>query len=85
MKEIDKIRLRRWRKRGFYSETVLVKNLKKNGYSAVRIPVSAPSLSPLPDIVGRKGKHGFAFEVKNSCYYAYFHKQQIDKLFIFLN
>ena len=85
MKEIDKIRLRRWRKRGFYSETVLVKNLKKNGYSAVRIPVSAPSLSPLPDIVGRKGKHVFAFEVKNSSYYAYFPKQQIDKLFRFLN
>jgi Holliday junction resolvase len=63
----------------------LVKNLKKNGYSAVRIPVSAPSLSPLPDIIARKNKNVYAFEVKNSSYYAYFPKQQIDKLFRFLN
>lgn len=59
--------------------------MKKHGYYAVRIPVSAPSLSPLPDIIGRKNKHVFAFEVKNSSYYAYFPKQQIDKLFRFLN
>ena len=85
VKEIDRIRLRRWRKRGFYSENVLVKLLKKNGYNAVRIPVSAPSLSPLPDIMARKGVHSFAFEVKNSTYYAYFPKKQIDKLFRFLN
>jgi Holliday junction resolvase len=63
----------------------LVKKLKKLGYSAVRIPVSAPSLSPLPDLIGRKNTHVFAFEVKNSRYYAYFPKQQIDKLFRFLN
>ncbi|MHA2132029.1 MAG: hypothetical protein ACW99L_18830 [Promethearchaeota archaeon] len=63
----------------------MVKNLKKNGYSAVRIPVSAPSLSPLPDIIARKNKNVYAFEVKNSSYYAYFPKQQIDKLFRFLN
>lgn len=85
VKEIDRIRLRRWRKRGFYSENVLVKLLKKYGYNAVRIPVSAPSLSPLPDIMARKGLHSFAFEVKNSSYYAYFPKKQIDKLFRFLN
>ena len=85
VKEIDRIRLRRWRKRGFYSENVLVKLLQKNGYNAVRIPVSAPSLSPLPDIMARKGLHSFAFEVKNSTYYAYFPKKQIDKLFRFLN
>lgn len=85
VKEIDRIRLRRWRKRGFYSENVLVKLLQKHGYNAVRIPVSNPSLSPLPDIMARKGEHSFAFEVKNSSYYAYFPKQQIDKLFRFLN
>src|SRR3972149_6288082 len=44
-----------------------------------------PSLSPLPDIMARKGKHSYAFEVKNVSYYAYFPKQQIDKLFRFLN
>jgi Holliday junction resolvase len=85
VKEIDKIRLRRWRKRGFYSENVLVKLLQKNGYNAVRVPVSNPSLNPLPDIMARKGSHIYAFEVKNASYYAYFPKQQIDKLFRFLN
>jgi Holliday junction resolvase len=85
VKEIDRIRLRRWRKRGFYSENALVKLLQKNGYNAVRVPVSNPSLNPLPDIMARKGAHVFAFEVKNASYYAYFPKQQIDKLFRFLN
>jgi len=85
VKEVDRIKLRRWRKRGFYSETVLVKRLQKNGYNAVRIPVSNPSLSPLPDVMARKGAHTYAFEVKNASYYAYFPKQQIDKLFRFLN
>jgi Holliday junction resolvase len=85
VKEIDKVRLRRWRKRGFYSETVLVKLLQKNSYNAVRVPVSNPSLNPLPDIMARKGEHTYAFEVKNASYYAYFPKQQVDKLFRFLN
>jgi Holliday junction resolvase len=85
VKEIDKIALRRWRKRGFYSENVLVKLLQKNGYQAVRIPVSNPSLNPLPDVMARKVNHAYAFEVKNATYYAYFPKVQIDKLFRFLN
>ncbi len=85
VKEIDKIALRRWRKRGFYSESVLVKLLQKNGFNAVRIPVSNPSLNPLPDIMARKGAHAYAFEVKNATYYAYFPRPQIDKLFRFLN
>jgi len=85
VREIDKIALRRWRKRGFYSETVLVKLLQKCGCNAVRTPVSNPSLSPLPDIMARRGRHMYAFEVKNASYYAYFPKQQIDKLFRFLN
>jgi Holliday junction resolvase len=84
-REIDKDAIRRWRKRGFYSENVLVKLLIKNGYNAVRIPVSNPSLNPLPDIIARKGLHTYAFEVKNASYYAYFPKQQIDKLFRFLD
>ncbi|MBS7646517.1 MAG: hypothetical protein QXK93_02825 [Candidatus Bathyarchaeia archaeon] len=83
-KEIDKDAIRKWRKRGFYSENVLVKLLQKNGYNAVRIPVSNPSLSPLPDVVARKGNHVYAFEVKNAGYYAYFPRQQIEKLFRFL-
>ncbi|MEM1588893.1 MAG: hypothetical protein QXZ68_04655 [Candidatus Bathyarchaeia archaeon] len=83
-REIDKDAIRRWRKRGFYSENVLVKLLQKNGYSAVRIPVSNPSLNPLPDVIARKGENVYAFEVKNADYYAYFPKQQIEKLFRFL-
>jgi Holliday junction resolvase len=83
--EIDRIKLRRWRKRGFYSETVLVKLLQKKGYNAVRVPVSNPSLNPLPDVMARKDKHIYAFEVKNASYYAYFPRIQIDKLFRFLD
>jgi Holliday junction resolvase len=83
--ELDRIRLRRWRKRGFYSETALVKLLQKKGYNAVRVPVSNPSLNPLPDIIARRGLHLYAFEVKNATYYAYFPKLQIDKLFRFLD
>jgi len=83
--EVDISAIRRWRRRGFYSENALVKLLQKNGYNAVRIPVSNPSLSPLPDVVARKGSHIYAFEVKNAGYYAYFPKQQIEKLFRFLD
>jgi len=85
VREVDKEAIRKWRKRGFYSENVLVKLLKKNGYNAVRIPVSNPSLNPLPDIIARKDSHVYAFEVKNASYYAYFPKQQIEKLFRFLD
>jgi len=85
VRDVDKEEIRRWRKRGFYSENVLVKLLQKNKFHAVRVPVSNPSLNPLPDVIGRRGSHVYAFEVKNAGYYAYFPKQQIDKLFRFLN
>ena len=85
VREIDKDAIRRWRKRGFYSENVLVKLLTKKGYHAVRVPVSNPSLNPLPDVIARRGSHVYAFEVKNASYYAYFPKQQMDKLFGFLD
>jgi Holliday junction resolvase len=85
VREIDKAELRRWRKRGFYSENALVKLLVKNGYRATRIPVSNPSLNPLPDVIARKNAHLYAIEVKNADYYAYFPKQQIEKLFRFLD
>ena len=85
VKQADRDAIRRWRKRGFYTENALVKLLQKNGYNAVRVPVSNPSLNPLPDIIGRKNSEIYAFEVKNAKYYAYFPKQQIEKLFRFLN
>ncbi|MEM0096536.1 MAG: hypothetical protein QXL77_08400 [Candidatus Bathyarchaeia archaeon] len=84
-KRVDIDAIRRWRRRGFYSENALVKLLQKNGFNAVRIPVSNPSLSPLPDVIARKENHIYAFEVKNAGYYAYFPKQQIEKLFRFLD
>ncbi|MCW4055771.1 MAG: hypothetical protein NWE82_03185 [Candidatus Bathyarchaeota archaeon] len=77
--------LKKWRRRGFYSETVLVKRLQKNSYNAVRVPVSNPSLSPLPDVIARREQHVYAFEVKNARFYAYFPKKQIHKLFRFLD
>jgi Holliday junction resolvase len=85
MKTEDAERLRRWRRRGFYSENALVKLLQRNRYYAVRVPVSNPSLSPLPDVIARREEHVYAFEVKNASYYAYFPRQQIHKLFEFLH
>jgi len=85
MKEANATGIRRWRRRGFYSETVLVKKLEKHGYNAVRVPVSNPSLNPLPDVIARRDLHVYAFEVKNAKYYAYFPKRQIEKLFQFLD
>ncbi len=84
VREIDKAAIRRWRKRGFYSENALVKLLQKNGFNSVRVPVSNPSLNPLPDVIARKGSDVYAFEVKNARYYAYFPRLQVDKLFRFL-
>lgn len=84
-KKYSKSDLRKWRRRGFRSETVLVKMLQKNGYSAVRVPVSNPSISPLPDVIARRDLHVYAFEVKNVDYYAYFPRKQVEKLFRFLD
>lgn len=84
-RDVDKDAIRRWRRRGFYSEKVLVKRLQKHGYSAVRVPVSNPSRKPLPDVIARRNLHVYAFEVKNSRYYAYYPRSQIDKLFRFLD
>lgn len=83
-KRYSKNDLRKRRRRGFRNETVLVKMLQKNGYNAVRVPVSNPSINPLPDVIARRDSHVYAFEVKNVDYYAYFPKRQIDKLFRFL-
>jgi len=77
--------IHKWRRRGFYSEAVLVKILEKSGYKAVRVPVSNPSLNPLPDVIARRDLHVYAFEVKNASYYAYFPKRQVGKLFGFLD
>jgi len=85
MRKVDGDSIRKWRRRGFYSESVLVKLLQKHGYKAVRVPVSNPSANPLPDVIARRELHVYAFEVKNARYYAYFPKSQIEKLFRFLD
>jgi Holliday junction resolvase len=85
MRKVNGDSIRRWRRRGFYSESVLVKLLQKHGYKAVRVPVSNPSTNPLPDVIARRELHVYAFEVKNANYYAYFPKSQIEKLFRFLD
>ncbi len=84
-KRYSKNDLRKRRRRGFRNETVLVKMLQKNDYSAVRVPVSNPSINPLPDVIARRDSHIYAFEVKNVDYYAYFPKKQVEKLFQFLD
>lgn len=84
-KEYSKGDLRKRRRRGFRSETVLVRMLQKNGYNAVRVPISNPSINPLPDVIARQDSHVYAFEVKNIDYYAYFPKKQVEKLFQFLD
>lgn len=85
MRKEDLHAIKRWRRRGFYSEKVLVKLLEKSGYEAVRVPVSNPSRNPLPDVIARRGNHVYAFEVKNVSYYAYYPRKQVEKLFRFLD
>lgn len=84
MDKNDAYRIKLWRRRGYYSERMLVKKLEEYGYHSVRIPLSNPSMNPLPDVIGRKGNHVYAIEVKNSSYYATIPKEQIKKLFDFL-
>ena len=81
----DAKKLKLWRRRGYYSERKLVERLRKAGFKAVRIPVSNPSMASLPDVIARKNLFVYAFEVKNSNFYAYFPKNQIEKLFKFLD
>ena len=82
---MNTVTLKKRRRKGFQSEITLVRKLKLHGYNAVRIPVSNPSRSALPDVFARKGLNVYAFEVKRSNYYAYFPKTQIMKLFRFLD
>jgi len=73
------------RRRGYTAERQLVQKLRKKGYDAVRVPVSAPSSEPLPDVFATKGDAIYAFEVKSRRgNYAYFSGEQVEKLFQFL-
>jgi len=80
-----------WRKKGFDAERDLVRRLRKLGFWCVRIPTSASSKEPLPDVFAvekkdRSPKRMFAFEVKAISFLPRFtiKKEQIQKLFLFL-
>jgi len=84
MDKNDAHRIKLWRRRGYYSERQLVKKLEEKGYHAVRIPLSNPSMNPLPDVIGRRKNHVYSFECKNGSYAVTTPKEQIIKLFQFL-
>lgn len=74
------------RRKGYDAERQLVKKLRKYGFKAVRVPVSAPSREPLPDVFATKSDTILAFEVKaQSSGRIYFRKSQVEKLFEFLS
>ena len=77
--------LKRSRRKGYRAERQLVKNLRKYGYKSVRVPVSAPSNEPLPDVFATRGETLVAFEVKaQDAEKVRFRKKQVEKLFEFL-
>ncbi len=78
--------IRRIKKRGYEAERELVHKLRINSFKAVRVPVSAPSSEPLPDVFATRGDCLVAFEVKApKAERAYFPRNQVEKLFLFLN
>ena len=76
--------VRRIKKRGYDAERELVHKLREAGFDALRIPVSAPSSEPLPDVFAIKGDAILAFEVKSQQRYAYYKRAQVAKLHEFL-
>ncbi len=77
--------IKRIRRRGYRAERELVGRLRNLGYNSVRVPVSAPSSEPLPDVFATKDNCILAFEVKApNAERAYFRSDQIKKLFDFL-
>jgi Holliday junction resolvase len=63
----------------------LVKKLREAGFKALRIPVSAPSNEPLPDVFAIKGDTILACEVKSQNRYTYYKRKQVAKLHEFLD
>ena len=74
------------RRKGYRAERQLVKKLRRLGFKSVRVPVSAPSSEPLPDVFATKGNSLLAFEVKApNAEKVYFRENQVEKLFNFLD
>jgi len=76
--------VRAMKKRGYDAERELVHMFRDEGYSAIRIPVSAPSKEPLPDVFAIKDDSILSIEVKSQVRYAYYKSHQVVKLFEFL-
>jgi Holliday junction resolvase len=76
--------VRAMKKRGYDAERELVHMLRDVGYSAIRVPVSAPSKEPLPDVFAVKDDSILSIEVKSQIRYAYYKSHQVVKLFEFL-
>jgi len=76
--------VRRIKKRGYDAERELVHKLRDAGFDALRVPVSAPSSEPFPDVFAVKGDAILAFEVKSQQRYAYYKRPQVEKLHEFL-
>ena len=76
--------VRAMKKRGYDAERELVHMLRDVGYSAIRVPVSAPSREPLPDVFAIKDDAILSIEVKAQERYAYYKRDQVQKLFEFL-
>jgi Holliday junction resolvase len=73
------------RRRGYDAERALVRKLRSLGFKAVRVPSSAPSSEPLPDLFGTLNDGILAVEVKaSSGNKVYFSSNQVRKLFEFL-
>lgn len=72
------------KKRGYDAEREIVKKLRDAGFEALRIPVSAPSNEPLPDVFAIKDGTILALEVKSQERYAYYKRKQVVKLHKFL-
>lgn len=78
--------IKRIRRRGYRAERELVRKLRGYGFKSVRVPVSAPSAEPLPDVFATRGESLLAFELKApNAERAYFRKEQVKKLFDFLD
>jgi len=77
--------VRAMKKRGYDAERELVQMMREQGFDSVRVPVSAPSMEPLPDVFAVKKSSIIAFEVKSQVKYSYYKADQVAKLNAFLD
>lgn len=84
VRQLSAKQVRAMKKRGYDAERELVHMFRDKGYSAIRIPLSAPSKEPLPDVFAIKDDAILSIEVKSQVRYAYYKSHQVVKLFEFL-